>query len=63
MHAWGIACDVNPEGNGRVPSDTPADKVPVSESQKIIAPYFEAQGFVWGKVFGDAMHFQYCTGY
>ncbi len=63
VHAWGIACDINPEGNGRVASDTPADKIPVSESQKIIAPYFEAQGFVWGRAFGDSMHFQYCTGY
>ena len=63
IHAWGIAVDINPEGNGKVPSKTPADKVPVSESQKIIAPYFEAQGFVWGKAFGDSMHFQYATGY
>lgn len=63
VHAWGIAVDLNPEGNARVASDTPADKIPVSESQKILAPYFEAQGFVWGKAFGDSMHFQYCTGY
>jgi Domain of unknown function (DUF4157)/D-alanyl-D-alanine carboxypeptidase len=62
-HAWGIAFDINPRGNGRVASDTPEDKIPVSDSQKILAPYFEAQGFVWGKAFGDAMHFQYCTGY
>ena len=62
-HAWGIAVDINPEGNGRVKGDTPPDKIPVSESQKIIAPYFEAEGFVWGKAFGDSMHFQYCTGF
>jgi len=63
VHAWGIAVDINPEGNDLVPSDTPADEVPVSDSQTVLAPYFKAAGFVWGRAFGDSMHFQYCTGY
>ncbi len=56
-HAWGIAMDVNASSNPMKKNVKP------SESQKVIAPYFERHGFYWGQAFADPMHFQYCTGY
>lgn len=57
VHSWGIAIDINASGNPM------GKKLVVSDSQKILAPYFERHGFYWGANFNDAMHFQYCTGY
>lgn len=58
-HAWGIAIDINASSNPM----TSKSKMKISDSQKVIAPYFEKHGFYWGAAFGDPMHFQYCTGY
>ncbi len=59
-HAWGISIDVNASANPMVSS---ASKMTISDSQKVLAPFFEKHGFYWGKHFNDPMHFQYCTGY
>ncbi len=56
-HAWGIAMDVNASSNPMKKNVKPSD------SQKVLAPYFEKHGFYWGANFSDPMHFQYCTGY
>lgn len=58
-HAWGIAIDINASSNPM----TSKAKMKVSDSQKVIAPFFQKHGFYWGEAFGDPMHFQYCTGY
>jgi len=58
-HAWGIAMDLNALTNPM----TNVRNMRISDSQRVIAPYFERYGFYWGKAFGDPMHFQFCTGY
>lgn len=58
-HSWGISIDVNASANPM----TSKSKMKISDSQRVIAPYFEKHGFYWGAAFGDPMHFQYCTGY
>lgn len=61
-HAWGIAIDINASQNPMVGQKN-LRRMKVSDSQKVLAPFFEQAGFSWGKSFGDPMHFQYCTGY
>lgn len=59
-HAWGIAVDVNASAN---PMTTKKKGKVASGDQKLLAPFFQNRGFVWGIAFNDAMHFQYCSGY
>jgi hypothetical protein len=57
-HAWGIAIDINSAfehiGEAHVHSHSVNPNV---------ASIFQQHGWFWGKAFGDAMHFQYATGY
>lgn len=55
-HAWGIAIDINSayEHVGHYHNHT-------VDSQ--VANVFQTHGWTWGLAFGDAMHFQYATGY
>jgi len=59
-HAWGIAVDVNASAN---PMTSSKKGKTISYDQKVLAPFFQKRGFVWGAAFNDAMHFQYCSGY
>jgi peptidoglycan hydrolase-like protein with peptidoglycan-binding domain len=51
-HSWGIAFDINAGVGG-----------PGGTVDPRLAALFQRYGFVWGKAWGDPMHFQYATGY
>lgn len=55
-HAWGIAIDINSLYEHVGPTHIHAHSVDAA-----VAGVFQQHGWTWGKVFGDAMHFQYAS--
>ena len=57
-HSWGIALDQNARyehvGSAHIHNHSVTDRV---------ASIWQGHGWYWGRAFGDAMHFQYATGY
>lgn len=57
-HSWGIAVDINSSFEHIGPTHIHTHSIDVDVSN-----FFQGHGWFWGKAFGDAMHFQYATGY